>query len=133
MIRAPLVVVVVALVAASAAAGAPSSTIRPAPGTPDPRGTVLTSADLGRANVVAQRYFKDPDFPSPISYVRTFENGSLGGTSLSFVESQADVGKSAPKTAVFLAGLKSYFASEEARRLIAKSFVDEIGSEALIT
>jgi hypothetical protein len=123
--------------ALSAVAGAAdvsaSNAIRPAPGTPDPRAMVLTSTDLGRAKVTAQRYFKDADFPSVISYEREFEEGKYGVTPLLYVDSQAEVGTGTATTARFLGSLKAFFASKEARRLIAASFEEDIASDVLIS
>jgi hypothetical protein len=94
---------------------------------------VLTSTDLGRAKVTAQRYFKDADFPSVISYEREFEEGKYGATPLLYVDSQAEVGTSAATTTRFLGSLKAFFASKEARRLIAASFEEDIASDVLIS
>ena len=71
-----------------------AGSIRPAPGTPDPKLMVLTSADLGGARVTAQRYYKDAEFPSVISYERDLEDGRLGSTPLPFVYNEAEVGTS---------------------------------------
>lgn len=121
------------LAVAGAADVSASNAIRPAPGTPDPRAMVLTSADLGRANVTAQRYFKDADFPSVISYEREFEYGKSGSTPLPYVGSQAEVGTSAVTTMRFLSSLRTYFASKEARRLIVESFAGDIESDGLVS
>jgi hypothetical protein len=121
------------LAVASAADVSASNAIRPTPGTPDPRAMVLTSRDLGRAQVTAQKYFRDTDFPSVISYEREFEYGKAGPTPLPYVDSQAEVGTSAVTTTRFLSTIRAYFGSKEARRLIAESFTEEIGSDTLVT
>src|SRR5262245_14012319 len=94
---------------------------------------VLTSGDLGGARVTAQKYFKDPDFPSVVSYVREFENGTVGRTQLAYVESQAEVGKNAALTATFLVAFRKVLASTEARRALAKSFQEGLGEAAFVT
>ena len=107
--------------------------LRPRPGVPDPKVMVLTSRDLGRARVTAQHYFKDPDFPSVISYEREFEYGKAGSTPLPYVDSQAEVGSNAVTTTGFLRSTRAYFGSKEARRLIAESFTEDIGSDSLVS
>jgi hypothetical protein len=121
------------LAVASAADVSASNTIRPRPEAPDPRVMVLKSGDLGRARVTAQKYFRDTDFPSVISYEREFEYGKSGSTPLPYVDSQAEVGTSAVTTARFLSTIRAYFGSKEARRLIAESLLDEIGSDSLVS
>jgi hypothetical protein len=133
MPRAGMVLAAALLAAAGASTVSASNAIRPAPGTPDPRFMVLESDDLGRAKVTRQRYFKDTDFPSVISYVREFEDGSSGGVPLPYVESQAEVGKSAATSARFLVALRIFFASKEARKFIAESFVEGLGDEVFVT
>jgi hypothetical protein len=123
----------VLLIALGSGSVAASPTIRPAPGTPDPRAMVLAPADLGGARVTAQRYFKDSDFPSVISYVRELENGRSGETPLPYVESQAEIGTSPATTSAFLTALKRFFASPRARRDLAGSFVEGLGSNALVS
>jgi hypothetical protein len=122
-----------AVLAALAVDARAAGSIRPAPGTPDPRAMVLTSADLGRAKVTAQRYFKDPDFPSVISYEREFEDGKFGATPLPYVDSQAEIGTSAATTTRFLGLLRTFFASKEARKLIVESFEDELPIDGLVS
>lgn len=121
------------LAAAGAADVSASNAIRPAPGMPDPKAMVLTTRDLGRASVTAQRYFKDADFPSVISYEREFEYGKSGSTPLPYVDSQAEVGTSAVTTTRFLASMRTFFASKEARRLIAASIEEDIASDGLVS
>jgi hypothetical protein len=105
---------VVSVVAAAGAADVSASTaIRPEPGTPDPRAMVLSSGDLGRASVTMQRYFKDADFPSVISYEREFEEGKSGSTPLPYVDSLAEVGTSAATTKRFLGSLRAFLSSSD--------------------
>ena len=94
---------------------------------------MLTSADLGGATVTAQRYYKDPDFPSVISYEREFEEARLGGTALPYVDSQAEVGKSAVATARYLASLRAVFGSQETRQLLALILEGELGVDGSVT
>ena len=95
-----------------------SNAIRPAPGAPDPGAMVLTSADLGRARVTTQRYFKDADFPSLISYEREFEDGTFAATPLLWVDSQAEVGTNTLTTARFLARQKRLFGTKQDRKSV---------------
>jgi hypothetical protein len=94
---------------------------------------VLTSADVGGARMTGQGYFKDRDFPSVLSYVREFTDGTVGRTQLAYVESQAEVGRSATLTSVFLLALRKALASERGRRLLAESFQRELGEAAFVT
>ncbi len=94
---------------------------------------MLTSADLGRARVTTQRYFKDADFPSVISYERELEDGKYRATPLPYVDSQAEVGTSAATTTRFLGSLRTFFASREARELIAASFEEDLLIDALVS
>ncbi len=94
---------------------------------------VLTSADLGGAKVTGQRYYKDADFPSVISYVREFEEGAYRGIRLPYVDSEAGLGTSVATTTQFLVLLRRFFASKEARKLIVETLLDELGSDALIS
>lgn len=121
------------LAAAGAADVWGSNAIRPAPGSADPKAMVLTSADLGRARVTAQRYFKDADFPSVISYQREFEDGKHGATPLPYVDSQAEVGTRAATTTQYLGSLRTFFASKEARELLAKSFEEDLPGGGLLS
>jgi hypothetical protein len=104
---------------------------RPPPGSPDPREMVLRSSDLSNAHVTAQGYFRDTDFPSVSSYDREFEDARVGATRLLYVDSIAQVGRSAPTTASFLRTVRRVFASPQGRRLLAESFLEE--TEGLVT
>src|SRR5688572_14214860 len=97
---------VAVLVASGAADVSASNAIRPRPGTPDPKAMVLTSADLGRAKVTFQRYYKDKDFPSVISYERELEDGRSGATPLLLVNTEAEIGISVASTARYLQQLR---------------------------
>lgn len=101
-------------------------TIRPAPGGPDPKQMVLTSADLRGARVTRQGYYKDPDFPSVISFGRELEDGRFGSTPLPYVSSDAEVGTSAATTARFLAQIRTIFGSREFRDILAESLAEEL-------
>ena len=94
---------------------------------------VLTSGDVGGARVTGQRYFRDSDFPSVISYVRAFENGAVGRTPLSYAESQAQVGKSAATTSAFLAALRVFAGSKEGREALTTALKEGVGTDAFIT
>lgn len=131
---ATLIAIGVVLLLAVGAAGAPSAaSIRPAPGTPDPKKMVLTNADLGGARVTLQRYYKDPDFPSVISYERELEDGRLGSTPLPYVGTGADVGTSAAATTRFLANLKRLFGTKQFRALLAESLAEEFPISGLVS
>jgi hypothetical protein len=110
-----------------------SNATRPAPGTPDPKAMVLVSSDLGGARVTAQRYFKDADFPSVISYERELEEGASRGIPLLWADSQAEVGTNAPTTERFLATQRRIFGTKEFRRLLAESLAEELELESVIT
>ena len=110
-----------------------SSTIRPAPGTPDPRLMVLTSADVGGANVSAQGYYKDKDFPSVISYGRELEDGRSGSTLLPYIDSEAEVGTSAATTRNFLLSYRALLGTREGRKLIVRSIAEEVGGDGLLS
>jgi hypothetical protein len=102
-----IAVVCVDLVLAVLATDAPAAnSIRPAPGTPDPRQMVLTSADLGRAKVTSQGYYKDHELPSVISYRREFEDARAGSIELLEVDSEAEVGTSVLSSARALTTVK---------------------------
>ncbi|HEX4745396.1 MAG TPA: hypothetical protein VFU99_00820 [Gaiellaceae bacterium] len=107
-----------------------SSAIRPAPGAPDPRAMVLVSTDLGGARVTGQRYYRDPDFPSVISYMRDFEEGRVAGTPLIAVSSEAEIGTSTGSTAQFVRLLRQFFSSKEGRRAIERMLEDQLGDDA---
>ena len=126
-VRALLLVVLASalLGAASAAAADASSAIRPAPGAPDPRKMVLTPADLGGAKVTSQGYYKDDSFPSVISYARELENGRAGSVALPYVDSEAEVGKSATASAITLSGARKYLGTKQARKELEEEFLEE--------
>ncbi|MDH4341021.1 MAG: hypothetical protein OEW47_11755 [Thermoleophilia bacterium] len=104
-----------------------TTTIRPPPGTPNPKAMVLTSADLGRARVTLQRYYKDRDFPSVISYEREFEDARTGSTPLLFVSTEAEIGVSVPSTTRFYRELRSLLSTKEGRRLFEAVIQEELG------
>jgi hypothetical protein len=110
-----------------------AGSIRPAPGAPDPKKMVLTPGDLGGAHVTLQRYYKDPDFPSVISYERELEGGRLGSTPLPYVGTGADVGTSAAATTRFLADLKHLFGTKQFRALLAESLAEEFPISGLVS
>ena len=115
------------------AVAAPAATsIRPAPGAADPKAMVLTPADLGGAKITKQHYYKDKDFPSVVSYSREFDGGRAGSSRLSDVDSEAEVGTSAPSTANFVRSLRLFYSSKAARKSLAKSFAAQAG-EGLVT
>ncbi|MGH3136425.1 MAG: hypothetical protein ACRDPV_08030 [Gaiellaceae bacterium] len=131
---ATLSAIAVGLLLAAGAAGAPSaSSIRPAPGTPDPKKMVLTSADVGGARVTLQRYYQDPDFPSTISYERELEDGRLGSTPLPYVSNGAEVGVSVLTTTRFLATQRRLFGTKEFRALLVESFEAELPIDGFVT
>ena len=113
------------------APAAPS--IRPAPGAPDPRLMVLTSADLRDARVTRQAYYKDGEFPSAISYGREFEDGGSGSVSLPYVDSEAAVGTSARSTKQYVAQLRRLLASKGGRKLIVDSFEEEFPTGSIVS
>lgn len=94
---------------------------------------VLTAADLGGAKVTGQRYFKDADFPSVISYEREFEYGKSGSTPLPYVDSQAEVGTSALTTTRFLATQRRLFGTKQFRAFLVDAFAEEFGIDGLVT
>ena len=126
-------VVALLLATTHAVSAAASSAIRPAPGTPDPRLMVLTSADLGGARVTAQGYYKDKDFPSVISYSREFEDGRAGSTLLPYVASDVEIGTSVSTTTNFLLSFRALLATKQGRKLIAESMEEEIPGDGLVS
>jgi len=92
---------------------------------------VLTSADLGGAKVAKQGYYKDNDFPSVISYSRELENGRYAGTGLPYVDSEAEVGTTAPTTTRYLASLRAFVGSKAGRKVIANSIADALPRNGL--
>jgi hypothetical protein len=115
---------VVVLVPTAVAAAAPS--LRPAAATPDPAQMVLRASDL-HAKVRTQRYFHDAEFPSTISYRRSFGKGRFGTARLLHTESLAEVGANAQTTARLIALVRSSFASGRGSLTLEKSFAREIG------
>jgi hypothetical protein len=104
---------------------------RPAAGSPDPRQMVLRSSDLGGAPVTAQRYYRDTDFPSVISYEREFESARVGSTRLLGVNSEAEVGTSAATTASFLRAFERFLGTKAGRRLLTQAITEE--AEGLVS
>jgi hypothetical protein len=104
---------------------------RPPAGSPDPRLMVLRSSDLGGAPVTAQRYYKDTDFPSVISYEREFESARVGSTMLLTVNSEAEIGTSAPTTASFLRAFQRFLGTKAGRRVLTQAITDE--AEGLVS
>jgi len=92
---------------------------------------VLTSADLGGAKVAKQGYYKDNDFPSVISYSRELENGRYAGTGLPYVDSEAEVGTTAPTTTRYLVSLRAFVGSKAGRKVIANSIADALPRNGL--
>lgn len=119
------VVLTLCVVLALAADAGSTTTQRPAAGAPDPRLMVLTSADLRGARVARQGYYKDPDFPSVISYGRELEDGRFGSVSVPFVAVDAEVGTSVATTARFLTQIRSIFATPAFRKALADGFADD--------
>src|SRR5438093_7538805 len=111
-----------AVVAGAGAAGCAG----PPAGTPDPRLMVLKPADLG-TKVRGQRYFRDTDFPSVISYERYFGEGRTGGSRLLFLVSSAEIGTRATTTATFVSSARRAFASKQGRAVLKRSFAQGVG------
>jgi hypothetical protein len=132
-LAAGIVVALCAVLALGSAADGSTLQVRPAPGAPDPRLMVLTSADLRGAKVVRQGYYKDPDFPSVISYGRDLEDGRLGSVPVPFVSSDAEVGTSVATTARFLTETRRIFGTRAFRNALAESFAEELDLEGLVT
>jgi len=106
-------------------AGAQGATsIRPAPGAPDPRLMVITAADIGGAKVSSQHYYKDTSFPSVISYSREFDAGRVGSAHFVYLDTEAEVGASPDTTARFLTTSHKAFAT----KAFATEFAREIES-----
>jgi hypothetical protein len=128
MDRRALVVIVLAIVSAIAVRGAGgSTTLRPPAGTPDPKLMVLTASDLG-AKVKRQRYYKDTDFPSLISYERYLGPGRFGKYRLLYTATTAEIGTSETSTTVFLASLRRLLGTKQARDAITRGFTQELGN-----
>jgi hypothetical protein len=112
-----------------------STAIRPGPGALDPKFMVLTPADLAPGSkVTAQRYYKDSDFPSVISYAREFDRGRVGLTSFLHSESDAEIGVGETSTQSFLRNIRLVFSSKSTRAKLAKQLAKQIGtSGGLVT
>ena len=123
----------VLLLAIGAAADAAPGQVRPAPGAPDPRAMVLTSADLGGARVTRQAYYRENEIPSVISYGREFEDGASGSVPLPYADSEAVVGTSVRTTAQYVAQVRRLFASKAGRRLIVDSFEEEFPTGGIVS
>jgi hypothetical protein len=124
---------VVVLLAALSGAASAAIAILPAPGAPDPKQMVLTSADLGGARVTLQRYYKDPDFPSVISYEREFEDGRIGSTPITYLYNEAEVGTSVTTTTRYLANLRRLFGTKQFRAFLVESFATEFPVGGLVS
>ena len=108
--------------------------LRPPPGTPDPKQVVLRTSDLGRgARVTSQRYYKDTDFPSVISYSREFESGRVGSTELLYADSEAEIGTSPQSTASFVVTTKRLLGTELGRALFEEGFAEEVPTGGFVS
>ena len=108
--------------------------IRPTAGTPDPKQMVLRTSDLGRgARVTSQRYYKDADFPSVISYAREFESGAVGPLEFLGVDSEAEIGTSAQSTASYLNNIRRLFGSKQGRALLKEGFSEAFPTGGLVS
>ena len=123
------------LLLAAVSPDAPAAvSIRPPAGSPDPKQMVLTTSDLGRgARVTSQRYYKDTEFPSVISYLREFESGRVGSTQLLYIDSEAEIGTSAQSTASFLITIRRLFGSKQGRKLLNEGFAEAFPTGGLIS
>ena len=92
---------------------------------------VLGASDLGGARVTAQRYYRDPDFPSVISYERHLESARVGSTRLVAVDSEAEVGTSVAITASFLREFERFVGTKAGRRLLTQAITRE--AEGLVS
>jgi hypothetical protein len=117
---APMLMVLAVLLAQTAAG---ATALRPPAGSPDPKLMVLTPADL-HVKAKRQRYFKDPDFPSVISYQREFEGGRTGSVKLLATESLAEIGVSGETTSRFVAAARRYYSSKSARAELRRGFAE---------
>lgn len=126
--------VVFALLAAGMATAATAAvSIRPAAGAPDPKQMVLVAADLGGASVSDQGYYYDEDFPSVVSYSRTFREGAVGSTDLLMIGSDAEIGTSAQSTARFVRVARQTFASKAFRKVLKESLAGSLGEDGTVT
>src|SRR5262245_61528608 len=123
-------VVAAVFLLSSASVGVGATTLRPAPGTPDPRPMVIASKDVGGAKIDSQHYYKDKDFPSSISYSREFDAGRFGAARFLYLDSEAEIGTSAGATASFLADLRRVLATKQFATQFAKGFED--GGEGFV-
>lgn len=103
--------------ATSAAAKGP----RPAPGGLDPKRMALVAADLGGARVTAQRYYKDRDFPSVISFSREFERARVGSTALAYVDSEAEIGASTQASSRYVSAFRAALGTKKGRATLAEA------------
>jgi hypothetical protein len=110
--------------AVAAAGSGASPSLGPAPGTPDPKAMVPRTADV-HAKVKRQRYYRDADFPSVISYERYFGAARLGSTRLLYLASTAEVGTSERTTASFVAYIRRALSSKQVRKDLEQSFALE--------
>jgi hypothetical protein len=121
----------VGTVALAAGTGGASTSLRPAPATPDPKLIVLRSADL-QARVHEQRYFHDNEFPSTISYERSFGRGRTGAARLLYAESLAEIGASARTTSRFATFVRRLFAAASGSLTLEKSFARQLGDPRVV-
>ncbi len=95
---------------------------------------VLRASDLGRgARVTSQRYYKDADFPSVVSYEREFESGAVGPTEFLGVDSQAEIGTSAQTTATYLNTTRRLFGSKQGRAILKEGFSEAFPTGGLVS
>ncbi len=88
---------------------------------------MLRASDLGSgAKVTAQRYYKDTDFPSVISYERELKSGRVGATSLPYVDSEAEIGTSPQSTASFFNTVKRVFSTKQGQAELKKELTKEL-------
>jgi hypothetical protein len=123
------VVAIAALAAALASGASGAVSLRPPPGTPDPKQMVLRSPDLGGAKVSSQGYYKDQNFPSVISYKRELRAGRMGATRLGGVESEAEIGISVRTTVSFFNLVKRTVGSKQERTFRTKELKKEGGGD----
>ena len=94
---------------------------------------VLRSSDLGGARVTAQRYYKDTEFPSVISYLREFARARVGATALVYVDSEAEVGTGSGPSSAYLRALAEILATKQAREELAESFAEDNPTSRRVT
>ena len=114
----------------AAGGGAATVSLRPAPGTPDPKLMVLRALDV-HARVKRQRYFQDTDFPSTIAYERAFREGRAGSTKLLYLDSLAEVGANAALATRYVAVIRQ-LASGPGDFTLTKKFLREIGETDVV-